>query len=243
MKIITRAEWGARPPRSTPARCAWTGSDLWVHHSEGTTPSGSIESSIAVARAIQAFHQGKDRGWNDIGYGYVVDPQGRVFEGRGVGVWAAHCPGHNDEPSVCILGSYQSTAPSAMARTAIWALADHLGMTRLRGHREGYPTTCPGDAAMRTIVNAGRPSPVKPDPAPLPYSNTLRLVIQTSADRKAGRAGRMWAGWDACAGPLQWVRRNGINPSSTCAIAWRGNVWRGPRDVRNVAANLAKRFL
>lgn len=245
MRIITRAEWGARPPKTTPARCAWKLNRMCIHHSAGPAPDGSLESSIRTVRAIQAFHQGPDRGWNDIGYAYVVDPMGRIFEGRGYQIWAAHSPGHNDEPSVCMLGTYGGIRPSELIRTAIWELMDELGFTVPVGHREWTLTTCPGDAGMKYVVKAGRPKAPSPIvvPGKLPYSNTLRLHMQTAAERKAGKPGRTWAGWEAVAGALLWIRKNGVAPTTTCAISWRGNVWRGPRDVANVAATLANKYL
>lgn len=237
MKIYTRSAWGAKPPKGV-SRCAYTKNVLWVHHSESPAPTGSLESSIRAVQNIQAFHQGPARGWNDIGYAYLVDPQGRIFEGRGRNVWSAHCPGHNDEPSVCMLGSYATMSPTPSMRESIWELADYLGMTELKGHRQGYSTSCPGDEGMRFVVNRPRALPAKPDITPRPYGNTLRLVLTPPMS-----AGRMWAGWDECAGPLKWIVKNGIAPSSDAVITWRGNVWRGPQDVANVAASLVKRFL
>lgn len=84
------------------------------------------------------------------------------------------------------------------------------------------------------------PSAEKPTP---PDGGTLRLAIRTAADRKAGRAGRTWAGWDQAGGALKWVRKNRIAHDSDAAISWRGQVWRGPKEVSKVAATLANRFL
>lgn len=231
--IITRAEWGAKPPKSV-SRTLWTTNTLWVHHSDGAAPSNDQNVEEAAVRGIQAFHQGPARNWADIGYAYLIAPySGRIYEGRGQNVWAAHCPGHNDEPSVCIMGDFHATAPPEPARHAVWALADYLGLTNLNGHREGYPTSCPGDATMRALVNAPRPSAPKPDPAPLPYSNTLRLAVN----------GRAWAGWGDAMGPIEWVARKGLRPDAVCAISWRGNVWRDPAEVTNVCRTLVNRFL
>lgn len=243
--IITRAEWGARPPvGGSLATCSWDRNTIWVHHSEGAAPAPDPAAERAAVRGIQSFHQGPQRKWIDIGYGYLVAPSGRIYEGRGYQKWAAHCPGHNDEPSVCLLGNYSIAVPTDAQRRAVWALADWLGMGDLNGHREGYSTSCPGDAAMRALVDAGRPGPAPLDPQPLPYGSTLRLKIQTAAERRAGKPGRTWAGWEQCRGPMEWIRRNrGLKPTTTCAISWRGNVWRGPDDVANVAITLANRYL
>lgn len=221
--IIPRSAWGAAPPRNR-STVSWAGlRTLWVHHSEGPAPPNNPASERAVVKGIQSFHQGPSRGWADIGYAYLIAPSGRIYEGRGREVQAAHCPGHNSEPSVCLLGRYSTIEPTAAQKRAVWALADHLGLSELSGHREGFPTSCPGDAAMRSLVNAPRPrqAPAKPEP----QWNTLRLAIQTKADKKAGRPGRTWAGRDA-GNALKHIAEKGIRRSSTVALANGGNVWR-----------------
>jgi len=125
------------------------GVDLWVHHTAGP-PSQSVKS-------IQAFHMGPSRGWCDIGYGYLVDEAGKVYEGRGFEVHAAHCPGHNHEPSISMIGTYSSLHPTDKQHEGVCALMDFLDAGDLRGHREGSTegTTCPGDMGMADVVNAG----------------------------------------------------------------------------------------
>jgi hypothetical protein len=66
----------------------------------------------------------------------------------------------------------------------------------------------------------------------LPNDGSLRLVV----------GGRLWAGWYQAADPLRWVARNGAKDPDA-AIAWDGNVWRGPEKVTAVARNLVRRFL
>jgi len=148
VRIVSRKEWGAAPPRSRVAINWPAGVDLWVHHTTGP--------NTQTVRQIQAFHMGPSRGWNDIGYGYLVDVWGGVYEGRGHAL-AAHSPGKNHEPSVALIGDYSTTPPSDVQRRAVWKLADLLEAGDLRGHRENTSTKCPGDAAMADIVNAPRP--------------------------------------------------------------------------------------
>lgn len=155
MKLITRKEWGAAPPRATPQHVEWPkGVDLWVHHTTGP--------DTQTPKEIQAFHQGPSRGWNDIGYGYLIDTKGNVYEGRGYEIHAAHSPGKNHEPSVALIGDYSTTFPSPAMHRAVWELHDFLNAGRLRGHRENTPTTCPGNAAFARIVQGPRPAPPKP---------------------------------------------------------------------------------
>lgn len=152
ISIVTREQWGARPPRGVPRHVEWPiGVDLWVHHTTGPRSQ--------TPREIQAFHQ-NTRGWNDIGYGYLIDYEGVIYEGRGYEVFAAHSPGKNHEPSVSLIGDYSVAAPSDAQHRSVYALRDHLRAGGLRGHRENTATTCPGDAAYRKIVQG--PPPAKP---------------------------------------------------------------------------------
>lgn len=63
-----------------------------------------------------------------------------------------------------------------------------------------------------------------------------------------GKPKRIFIGWTANLGVLRSIVRDGLKPTTACAIAWRGpgrtdtNVWRGPRDVRNVARTLLTKY-
>ena len=156
MKIVSREQWGAAAPKSIPKFAPWSkANDLWVHHTAG--PTGQS------VKSIQSFHQGPSRNWNDIGYHYLVNEAGTVFEGRGREVWGAHSPGKNHEPSVALIGDYSTRVPTDAQHRAVYALRDFLGVNRVRGHRENTATTCPGEAAYQKIVRGGPPkAPAKP---------------------------------------------------------------------------------
>lgn len=155
MKIVTREQWGAKAPKGIPVHVEWpAGVNLWVHHTTGP--------STQTPREIQAFHQGPSRGWNDIGYGYLIAPNGTIYEGRGYEVHAAHSPGVNHQPSVALIGDYSTTAPTDAQHRAVWDLKDHINAGPLKGHRQNTATSCPGNAAMAKIVNGPRPKPLPP---------------------------------------------------------------------------------
>lgn len=161
VKITTRREWGARPPRCRD-RVSWpNGVDLWIHHlGEGDGPSATASPSeeAAFARGIQNFHMDNpNRHWCDIGYAYLIFESGRVYEGRGFEVEGAHSPGKNGEPSACLMGTYSTQEPTQAQRLAVWDLVNEIDAGDLRGHRENTQTSCPGDAAMRFVVNAPQP--------------------------------------------------------------------------------------
>ncbi len=158
MKIISREQWGAAAPKSIPSQVFWPkGVTLWLHHTAGP-PSQTVKQ-------IQAFHQSKradaPEGWNDIGYSYLIDEAGKVYEGRGKEVRGAHSPPVNHEPSVALIGTYSERRPTEAQRAAVWALRDYLGAGAIKGHRDSFATSCPGDAAYSAVITAGPPEPPK----------------------------------------------------------------------------------
>ena len=73
-------------------------------------------------RGIEVYHV-KGNGWNDIGYNFLVDRYGQVFEGRYGGidrnVVGAHAEGFNTgSAGVALIGNYQSATPTAAQRRA-----------------------------------------------------------------------------------------------------------------------------
>ena len=93
-----------------------------MHHTAGSN-SYTASQSAAIVRGIEIYHV-KGNGWNDIGYNFLVDKYGQVFEGRYGGidknVIGAHAEGFNTGSfGVALLGTYQSVAPTAAAKTAL----------------------------------------------------------------------------------------------------------------------------
>ena len=96
-----------------------------VHHTAGSN-SYSPSQSAAIVRGIQRYHV-LGNGWDDIGYNFLVDKYGRVFEGRGGGITenvvGAHAGGFNTgSVGVAVIGIYDSKAISTAARRALQRL-------------------------------------------------------------------------------------------------------------------------
>jgi len=96
-----------------------------VHHTAGANAYTAAQSA-AIVRAIQVYHV-KGNGWNDLGYNFLVDKYGQVFEGRYGGVErnvvGAHAEGFNTgSVGVALLGNYGDAQPTAKALDAIAAL-------------------------------------------------------------------------------------------------------------------------
>jgi flagellar hook assembly protein FlgD len=121
--IIRRLQWGADESivRAAPSY-AETVRFAVVHHTAGTNSYTAAESA-AIVRGIQRYHV-LGNGWNDIGYSFLVDKYGQVFEGRGGGidrnVVGAHAQGFNTgSVGVSVLGTYGASRISRAARAAL----------------------------------------------------------------------------------------------------------------------------
>ncbi len=114
--IITRAGWHAdesivrKKPKIAPEL------KLAVVHHTATTNAYSCAQSASIVRGIEVFHV-KGNGWDDIGYNFLVDACGQVFEGRWGGiernVVGAHSGGFNTGTvGVSMIGNFERATPS-----------------------------------------------------------------------------------------------------------------------------------
>ncbi|PAZ11969.1 N-acetylmuramoyl-L-alanine amidase [Streptomyces sp. SA15] len=133
-RIVTRRGWGA-DEKLRERQFIYTKKikAAFVHH----TASGNAYTCAqapSVIRGIYRYHV-KSMGWRDIGYNFLVDKCGNIYEGRAGGVakpvMGAHTLGFNSNSmGVAVLGSYGSTKPSAdavngIARLTAWKLGLH----------------------------------------------------------------------------------------------------------------------
>jgi hypothetical protein len=93
-----------------------------VHHTVNTNAYSRAQAP-AIVRGIQTYHV-KGNGWNDIGYNFLIDRYGTVYEGRGGGVdknvIGAHSEGFNTgSVGVALIGTYSSTGPTAAQKQAL----------------------------------------------------------------------------------------------------------------------------
>ena len=113
--IVTRAGWNADESiRQSPPQYAATLGFAVIHHTAGAN-AYTQEEAPAVVRAIELYHV-KGNGWNDIGYNFLVDRFGTVYEGRYGGVdrnvVGAHALGFNrGSVGIAVLGTYIDAPP------------------------------------------------------------------------------------------------------------------------------------
>jgi hypothetical protein len=172
-KIISRKEWGANEgirkgtPEFAPVK------RIAIHH---TDTSNADPNPAATVRAIYAFHV-QGNGWNDIGYNFLIDQQGNVYEGRYARNYNGAAPtGENEDRKhvigahvtnnntgsvgISLLGSFESVAPSAAQQTALEKMIawegdrhdlDTTSANVVMGHRDLGQSACPGGVAWALL--------------------------------------------------------------------------------------------
>ncbi len=194
-RIFSRAQWGAneRMRESGPPDYG-TVKTGFVHHTVNS--NGYSRAQVpSLLRGIYAYHT-QSRGWRDIGYNFLVDRFGRIWEGRYGGVQravvGAHTLGYNEVSfAMSAIGNFETVRPrpamvAAYARLFAWKLAIYnirannprvtaKGRTfqAINGHRDAGSTACPG----RFLY------------ARLPYIRKRAREIQLAAQGGVGSSG------------------------------------------------------
>jgi hypothetical protein len=172
--IITRTEWGcpegqgslSNPVLTTPTH-------LIVHHSAG--PNSSSDWA-AIVRSYYELHT-VNRGWSDIGYNWLIDSNGLIYQGRAWhqnsndNVLGAHfCAKNTATMGVCVMGTFTSVGPTQNAYTSLIKILSYKASERgidprassfhtssnavinnVSGHRDGCSTECPGTVLYNNL--------------------------------------------------------------------------------------------
>ena len=162
--IYTRAQWGADESLRGGSPSYGRVMVAFVHHTDNSN-SYAPQDVPAMLRAIYAYHA-QTLHWSDIGYNFLVDRFGRIWEGRYGGmdraVIGAQTLNFNSvSTGVSVIGNFEiaaipQVATDALKRVLAWKLsvsgvpatgsvvANGLNLQRISGHRDAYPTDCPG---------------------------------------------------------------------------------------------------
>lgn len=161
LKLVTRSSWcpdGDCPLDPTPVLNEEK--IVVIHHSAGATDASDF---AAIVRSYYRYHV-EFNGWDDIGYNYLVSPDGQIFEGRGDDLLGAHfCGTNSGTVGICLIGNYQERFPAQAGLDALrkllafkncqknidpqgfaFHLSSGLNLDQISGHRDGCSTLCPG---------------------------------------------------------------------------------------------------
>ena len=168
MKYVSRKDWKARAWREPNGDIPYAGTPkgVKVHYLGGPYSSREHKECAAYVRMVQDQHM-DGNGWSDIGYSFVVCEHGYVYEGRGLNRRnSANGNTSLNEAHYAVLGLVGSeglTKPSDAMLDGIRDAIEHCRANgpagnEIKGHRDGYATSCPG-TALYAWVKAGAPRP------------------------------------------------------------------------------------
>ena len=197
--VTTRAEWGANASYMSWDPDYESAGHVVVHHTAGTN-NYSAGQSASIVRGIYYYHA-VTLDWGDIGYNFLIDKYGTVFEGRSGSVAApagemsvgAHARGVNTGTmGLSMMGDYSSVSPSeaqlrSVGRMAGWFLK-RAGITDANGRAGLHVWTTERYQAGSTIsmprILEHRDVGYTTCPGNVGYSKlgTIRTIAQTQID-------------------------------------------------------------
>ncbi|MFF7360068.1 N-acetylmuramoyl-L-alanine amidase [Streptomyces sp. NPDC008125] len=197
-RIVSRAAWHA-DETIVKEKAQYTGAAraVFIHHTNNGNRYDCADAP-EMLRAVQSDHV-NDEGWDDIGYNFVVDRCGTIYEGRAGGVTrsvrGAHTKGFNaDTVGIAALGTFSDpTTPvpqpmlDAIERIAAWKLrpgTDPHGMVTLvsTNSESLYPK---GNSADLNVISGHRDSYGTDCPGDALYAKLPEIREKTAALRKA----------------------------------------------------------
>lgn len=182
-QLVTRAEWSAAPFKGV-VKGLGSPERIVVHHAAGFRAATLLEGKKQV-KEIQKLHQGPKRNWSDIGYHFLIDAGGNLYQGRPFFAGSilndvprlamgAHVLNQNSRKiGICLLGCFHpkdtgcndipTVAATDSLRHILQFLLNAYGVpaSKIATHRDFLSTSCPGDTlfslvdALRTQLAAG----------------------------------------------------------------------------------------
>ncbi|MHC4977373.1 MAG: peptidoglycan recognition protein family protein [Planctomycetota bacterium] len=155
---------GIQPIPSRMRRHSSQFSRITIHH-DGMPPVSlaSITQNRERVRQIRNLHV-NNNGWGDIGYHYIVDRNGTIWEGRPLSWQGAHVAHQNPgNIGVLCLGNFEIETPSSTQfgtlSSFVVALANHhrVPLYNISTHQELASTLCPGRSLQRMMIQARNP--------------------------------------------------------------------------------------
>jgi hypothetical protein len=214
VSVIERHVWSARPAKGgyvthTPTR-------ITVHHFGGLL-SSQWRGADTVRRAQKGHMDppiknasgkrvGGGRGWKDIGYHFVIGPDGTIWRGRPERVVGAHVARKNTgNIGVSVYGNFmKENVPEKALDSLVDLLAElserhNIPLERIYGHKDQQATSCPGTAlykmlpqireAVAAVQSFGR-GQTKTSPYQARFTPPAKTSPNVTAVAKAGLVGQ-----------------------------------------------------
>ena len=198
--IVPFSAWSQRAPKSVTRITRSDG--VGIHYPGSNIPplvaSGDYTAVVNYLRGMQRFHMDTHYltkgGGSNIAYRWLVDAQGRAWEGRGWGVAGGDQAGANSSShGVQLIVTLTGRPTDPMIATTRWLIAEHdrrYGKGWVRPHQDiaGNPTgtTCAGPV-VSPMVRAGVFDPYKHTPTPTPIEESPMLPPDVLIRDNSGR--------------------------------------------------------
>jgi len=194
--IYTRHAWAADESlRNGGPFYSKTISQVHIHHTVSTN-TYTRDSVPGLIRGMYRYHT-KTLGWNDIGYNFLVDRFGRIWEGRYGGITypvrGAHTLGFNHRSvGISVIGNFETVKPgmavlSSVAKLAAWKLDLYSRDPAGRTYRtsEGSDLFPSGEVVRLPVLDGHRDTNQTACPGRYLYARLpdLRRWAQSRADR------------------------------------------------------------
>jgi len=156
--VIPRREWTSTGPIAALSNPMNGVDRITVHHS--AVISAGVRSKPDAARMLATIRSNHvANGWADIGYHYIIDPQGNVWEGRPARLQGAHVKENNEHNlGIMCMGNFDEERPTpSMLATLDGFVADRMRayrvpLSRVFTHQEIRVTECPGRSLQGYMV-------------------------------------------------------------------------------------------
>jgi hypothetical protein len=165
--ILPRTTWSARNPNRGNMDPMGKVTRVTIHHSAILLRDDRQSACSAQLQVIQRDHMGA-RGYGDIGYHFLIDPSGRIWQGRDLRWQGAHAKGEHNVGNIgiCLLGNFMpgkdGQKPNKEQLQAMERLVVHLlGRFGLQGddlfcHSHFRNTECPGPLVEPVVARLQR---------------------------------------------------------------------------------------
>ncbi|MBL9121029.1 MAG: N-acetylmuramoyl-L-alanine amidase [Phycisphaerae bacterium] len=159
--VMPRSAWARGQPEPSLMNPMLPVRYVTVHH-DGLDRLETGTAGQAMADRIELYRSGhRAKGWGDIGYHFVIDRGGAVWEGRELKWQGAHVKDRNEgNVGILVMGNFEIQRPT---QAQLLSLRNHLRAVcayftvpweRVFSHREwpGAQTLCPGQNLQREFV-------------------------------------------------------------------------------------------
>lgn len=131
-----------------------------IHHTAMKTPINS--DMLRILRSIQRYHI-KSKGWGDIAYHYLIDPHGKIYQGRELKYVADTSTDFDPTGyiNICLMGNFENVEAEQKAKTSLVSflsallIKHNLTAKNVVSHKTIASTLCPGKYLHKWLVDEG----------------------------------------------------------------------------------------